>query len=61
MGCAKKDDTLYVNLSKEMLQANAFNADFKAQTELSKKNILMNFSNIKNVKIFIEGTTPFGD
>lgn len=61
LGCSKKDDTLYVNLSKEILQANAFNADFKAQAELFKKNILMNFSNIKNVKIFIEGTTPFGD
>ncbi len=61
LGCSKKNDTLYVNLSRELLQANAFETDFKAQIELFKLNITRNFSNIKNVEIFIDGTTPFGD
>lgn len=61
LGCTKKDDTLYVNLSREVLQADAFETDFRAQTELFKKNVLRNFSNIKKVEIFIDGTTPFDD
>ncbi len=61
LGCSKKNDTLYVNLSKELLQADAFETDFKAQIELFKLNITRNFSNIKKVEIFIDGTTPFGD
>ncbi len=61
LSCSKKNDTLYVNLSKELLQANAFETDFKAQIELFRLNITRNFSNIKKVEIFIDGTTPFGD
>lgn len=61
LSCSKKNDTLYVNLSKELLQANAFETDFKSQIELFKMNITRNFSNIKKVEIFIDGTTPFGD
>ena len=61
LSCSKKNDTLYVNLSKELLQANAFETDFKAQIELFRLNITRNFSNIKKVEIFIDGTTPFDD
>ena len=61
ISCFKKDDVLYINLSKELLQANAFDTDFRSQIELFKMNIFKNFSNIKNVEIFIDGMTPFGE
>ena len=61
LSCSKKNDTLYVNLSKEMLQANALDTEFKSQIELFKTNITRNFPNIRKVEIFIDGTTPFGD
>ena len=49
------------DFSKELLQANAFDTDFRAQIDLFKMNIKRNFSNIRKVEIFIDGTTPFGD
>lgn len=57
VSCSKKDDVLYVSLSKELLQADAFTTDFKKQIELFKMNVKKNFSNIKDVEIFIDGTT----
>ena len=59
--CFRRDDTLFVDFSKELLQADAFSADFEAQFALFKMNVLKNFPEIKNVEIFIDGTTPFGE
>lgn len=61
ISCSKKNSVLYVNLSKELLQADAFNADFKKQIELFTMNVKKNFPAIKTVEIFIEGRVPFAE
>ncbi len=50
---------LTVNLSKELLTADAFSTDFKSQIELFKLNIKKNFHGIKNIEIYIDKKIPF--
>ncbi|MBQ5998507.1 MAG: GerMN domain-containing protein [Treponema sp.] len=57
--CFQRDQILYVNLSADLLAADAENTDFKAQIELFKKNVMLNFPEIKKIELFIDGKVPF--
>ncbi len=59
INCFKKGDTLFVTLSKEVFHSDASTTDYNFQIELFKKNIYKNFPNIKNIELFIEGTSQF--
>ena len=57
--CYLRDSKLYVNLSADVLKADAYNTDFREQIDLLKKNIFNNFKNIKEIEVFFYGKLPF--
>lgn len=59
LSCFQRDQTLFVNLSPELLASDAENTDFKAQIELFKMNVMHNFPEIKKIELFIDGKVPF--
>lgn len=61
ISCFQREGTLYLDLSKEFLRDDAYQADFRKQLDLIRLNIQKNFPGIKNIEIFIDGKTPFGE
>jgi len=59
LSCFQRDQTLFVNLSPELLASDAENTDFKAQIGLFKMNVMHNFPEIKKIELFIDGKVPF--
>jgi len=53
--CMFRDGTLYVDLSEEALLATASSSTTEKACELLKKNILINFSSVRKVYVFING------
>ena len=55
--CFLRDSVLYVELSEELLNAlPASSYDYEKSFVLFKKNILRSFSNVKSIKIYINGS-----
>ena len=59
LSCFERDHVLYVNLSQDLLQMGDGVIEIREGTELLKKNIMKNFSEIDSVEIFIEGKSAF--
>ena len=59
ISCFRRRDTLYVNLSEDLLRADAFHTDFAADIDLFKRNIFNNFRYIKKIELFVNGRVPF--
>ena len=61
LSCFLRDKTLYVNLSKGILNSDSKNISIKESVELFKKNILDNFSSISDVEVFVEGNLAYAE
>ena len=59
LSCFERNHVLYVNLSQDLLQMGDGVIEIREGTELLKKNIMKNFSEIDSVEIFIEGKSAF--
>ena len=59
LSCFERTHILYVNLSQDLLQMGDGVIEIREGTELLKKNIMKNFSEIDSVEIFIEGKSAF--
>ena len=59
LSCFERNHILYVNLSGDLLQMGEGVIEIREGTELLKKNIMDNFSEIDSVEIYIEGKTAF--
>ena len=59
LSCFERNHILYVNLSQDLLQMGDGVIEIREGTELLKKNIMKNFSEIDSVEIFIEGKSAF--
>ena len=59
ISCFERKHVLYLNLSNDLLSMGDGVVDIREGTELLKKNIKENFSEIDSVEIFIEGKTAF--
>ena len=59
LSCFERRHVLYLNLSNDLLKMGDGVVDIREGTELLKKNIKKNFSEIDSVEIFIEGKTAF--
>ena len=59
LSCFERDHVLYVNLSQDLLQMGDGVIEIREGTELLKKNIMKNFSEIDSVEIYIEGKSAF--
>ena len=57
--CIQNGSELTVNLSRDLLTADAFNTDFREQIELFKLNVTKNFPGIKKIELFVDGKVPF--
>ncbi|MCQ2982122.1 MAG: GerMN domain-containing protein [Treponemataceae bacterium] len=53
--CMFRDGALYVDLSEEALLATATSSTTEKACEMLKKNILINFSSVRKVYVFING------
>ena len=59
LSCFERNHVLYVNLSQDILQMGDGVIEIREGTELLKKNIKKNFSEIDSVEIYIEGKSAF--
>ena len=59
LSCFERNHVLYVNLSQDLLQMGDGVIEIREGTELLKKNIMKNFSEIDSVEIYIEGKSAF--
>ena len=59
LSCFERNHVLYLNLSQDLLQMGEGVIEIREGTELLKKNIMKNFSEIDSVEIFIEGKSAF--
>lgn len=59
LSCFLKDSVLYVNLSEDMMKADAFNTDFQSDIDLFKRNVIKNFPKVKQIELFIGGVKPY--
>lgn len=59
LSCFERNHILYVNLSSDLLEMGDGVIEIREGTELLKKNIMKNFSEIDSVEIFIEGKSAF--
>lgn len=57
--CFQRGQKLYVNLSADLLSVTDENTDFAGQIELFKKNIHLNFPEIKDIEVYIAGKLPY--
>ncbi|MCI5522691.1 MAG: hypothetical protein SO116_05230 [Treponema sp.] len=53
--CFLKGKDLYLGLTKEAFNVKAETFDIKSNIELLKKNIVMNFTYIEKINIFVDG------
>ena len=59
ISCFERKHVLYLNLSNDLLSMGDGVVDIREGTELLKKNIMRNFSEIDSVEIYIEGKSTF--
>ena len=59
LSCFERQHVLYLNLSGDLLSMGEGVVEIREGTELLKKNIMKNFSEIDSVEIFIEGKSAF--
>ena len=59
ISCFERKHVLYLNLSNDLLSMGDGVVEIREGTELLKKNIKENFSEIDSVEIFIEGKSAF--
>lgn len=59
LSCFERNHVLYLNLSQDILQMGDGVIEIREGTELLKKNIMKNFSEIDSVEIYIEGKSAF--
>ena len=59
ISCFERKHVLYLNLSNDLLSMGDGVVDIREGTELLKKNIKENFSEIDSVEIFIDGKSAF--
>ena len=59
ISCFERNHVLYLNLSADLLSMGDGVVEIREGTELLKKNIMKNFSEIDSVEIFIEGKSAF--
>ena len=59
LSCFERNHVLYLNLSQDLLQMGEGVIEIREGTELLKKNIMKNFSEIDTVEIFIDGKSAF--
>ena len=55
LSCTEKGDTVYLNLSDDLLRMGDNVIEIKEGVELLKTNIIKNFRHIKKVEIFVNG------
>ena len=61
LSCMEKGDTVYLNLSDDLLRMGDNVIEIKEGVELLKTNIIKNFRNVKKVEIFINGVYAYED
>ena len=59
ISCFERKHVLYLNLSNDLLSMGDGVVEIREGTELLKKNIKENFSEIDSVEIFIDGKSAF--
>ena len=59
ISCFERKHVLYLNLSNDLLFMGDGVVEIREGTELLKKNIMKNFSEIDSVEIYIEGKSAF--
>lgn len=59
ISCFERKHVLYLNLSNDLLSMGDGVVDIREGTELLKKNIQENFSEIDSVELFIDGKSAF--
>jgi len=59
ISCFQRGDTLYLNLSKDLLEMGEGVIDIKSGMDLLTENIQKNFSKIRNVQIYVNGKSAF--
>lgn len=57
--CFLRNDTLYIDLSKDLLQMGNGVVSIREGVELLKKNIENNFPKVKQVEVFVDGKYAF--
>lgn len=57
--CFLRDDTLYLNLSKDLLQVGDESVDIRLGTELLCQNIKKNFKKVKKIELYVDGKYAF--
>ena len=59
LSCFQRDQTLYLNLSSDLLEMGAGVIEIRDGMDLLKKNIQKNFSKIHEIVIFVNGKIAF--
>ena len=59
LSCFKRNEILYINLSRDLLEMGEGVVDIKEGIDLLEKNIMQNFSGIDSIEIFIDGKSAF--
>lgn len=57
--CYIRDDVLYLNLSKDLLNVGNETVDIKQGVDLLNQNVKKNFSKIKKIELFVDGKYAF--
>lgn len=57
--CFLREKTLFINFSGDIINNNNGTSDINRGFDLYRKNILHNFKNIKNIKMFADGHEVF--
>lgn len=59
LSCFQRDQTLYLNLSSDLLEMGEGVIEIREGMDLLKKNIQKNFSKIHEIEIFVNGKIAF--
>ncbi len=59
LSCFQRDQTLYLNLSSDLLEMGEGVIEIRDGMDLLKKNIQKNFSKIHEIEIFVNGKIAF--
>ena len=59
ISCFQRGNTLYLNLSKDLLELGEGVIDIKNGMDLLTENIIKNFSKIDSVQIYVNGKSAF--
>lgn len=59
--CLVRDDAAYINLSPEVLEGGSGMSDYRATTELFKKNVCTNFRSIDRIYLYFDGIEVYSE